>query len=253
MTGQSAFRAALLDPDCAVPEGLIDGKGRPTTKRFNVYRNNVTVALVDALRTAFPVIAKLLGDANFDRLAPIYVRAHPPTSPLMMHYGTEMPAFLEGFEPLAHIGYLPDVARLELALRRSYHAADATPLDPARLAELPPEDLMAATLRLSPAVELIRSDWPLYDIWRFNTQGDAPKPEPGAQPTLITRAQFDPHPHALDPAAAAWVAAVQDGAPLSDAQGAATAHNAEFDLAPLLTLLMQNGALCDLKTPKEQP
>ncbi len=251
MTRQSVFRAALLDPDRAVPEGLTDGNGHPTTKRFNVYRNNVTVALVEALRTAFPVIVKLLGDVNFDRLAPLYVRAHPPRTPLMMHYGADMPAFLEGFEPLAHIGSLPDVARLELALRRSYHAADATPLDPARLATMAPEALMVATLCLAPAVQLVPSDWPLFDIWRFNTEDGASKPQPGAQPVLITRAEFDPEPHPLDAASAAWITAVQSGAPLSDAQDAALAHDPEFDLAPLLTLLIQHGALCDITTPKD--
>ncbi|MEL7093086.1 MAG: DNA-binding domain-containing protein [Pseudomonadota bacterium] len=252
MPTQQEFRAALLDPDHAVPDGLIDGTGAPTVKRFNVYRNNVTVALIEALRTAFPVLRKLLGDANFDQLAPLYARAHPPKSPLMMHYGAELPGFLAGLEPLAHIPYLADVARLELGMRRSYHAADAPALAAERLAEVPPEALMHAVLQLAPAVQLIPSRWPLYDIWRYNTVNDAPKPQAVAQPVLITRVEFDPAPHALTPAQAAWIAAKQGGADLQQAQDAAAEIDPGFDLTPLLGLLLAQGALTDITLPKDQ-
>ncbi|WP_299687482.1 DNA-binding domain-containing protein [uncultured Tateyamaria sp.] len=250
-TRQSQFRAALLDPAAPVPDGLTDGAGAPTVKRFDVYRNNVTVALIDALRTAFPVLRKLLGDANFDPLARVYARAHPPRSPLMMHYGQDMPAFLDGFAPLKHLGYLPDVARLELALRRSYHAADSAALDAQVLAACPPETLMGSCLQLAPAVQLIPSPWPLFDIWRYNTVAGAPKPQATAQSVLITRAGFDPEPHALTAAQYAWLHACQTGANLTEAQDSASATDPAFDLAPLLGLLLQHGALTTLTTPKD--
>ena len=248
---QSQFRAALLDPSAAVPAGLQDGAGRPTIKRFNVYRNNVTVALIDALRTAFPVLHKLIGAQNFDQLAQRFVRAHPPASPLMMHYGAMMPAYLDDFPPLAHIGYLPDVARLELAMRRSYHAADAPSFDAARLGALAPEVLMASTLQVAAPVELIASPWPLVDIWRFNMIDGAAKPRAIAQSALITRAEFDPAPHALDPAQTEWMRCILSSATLATAQDAACAKAADFDLAPLLGLLIQHNAITDITTPKE--
>ncbi|WP_415403655.1 putative DNA-binding domain-containing protein [Tateyamaria sp. SN3-11] len=248
---QSQFRAALLDPDHPVPPGLTNGSGQPTTKRFNVYRNNVTVALTEALRSAFPILAKLIGTENFDHLARLFARTHPPTSPLMMHYGVEMPTFLDGFAPLAHIGYLSDVARLELAMRRSYHAADATPFDATRLGSVAPEVLMASRLHLAPSVQLIPSAWPLYDIWRFNTVSGADKPRAIAQPVLITRAEFDPVPHGITPAQAAWISATMNDATLANAQDAASALAPDFDLSALLTLLIQHGGITDFTTPKD--
>ena len=248
---QSQLRAALLDPTQAVPTGLTDGAGKPTQKRFDVYRNNVTVALRDALRTGFPVLCKLLGDQRFDQLATLFARAHPPKTPLMMHYGDEMPKFLAEFSPLAHIGYLADVARLELAMRRAYHAADAHPIAPEELRSLAPEQLLTATLTLAPAVQIIASDWPLFDIWQFNMIMGAAKPRAIKQSVLITRLAFDPQPHPLDVAQAAWIMAVHDGATVENAQEAALSIDPEFDLGPLLGLLFQQGALAKITPSKD--
>ena len=79
-------------------------------------------------------------------LAGIFLRAHPPTSPLLMFYGDKFPDFLAGMSQLSHIGYLPDVARLEQRMRLSYHAADTATIDPAALGALSPEALMEAAM-----------------------------------------------------------------------------------------------------------
>ncbi|WP_299150436.1 DNA-binding domain-containing protein [uncultured Tateyamaria sp.] len=250
-TDQTQFRTALLDPTQPVPDGLTDGAGQPTTKRFAVYRNNVTVALTEALKTAFPVLVSLLGRQNFDQLARLFVRAHPPTSPLMIHYGAHMPAFLSGFAPLSHIKYLSDVARLELALRQSYHAADVTPFDGRKLGTFEAHQIVASTLTLAPAATVIPTVWPLFDIWRYTTQSGAPKPRAIAQPILITRVEFDPEPHALTPAQAAWLSHVTGGATLGAAQDSAMAIDPGFDLFTLLTLLIQNNAIANFTTPKD--
>ena len=114
--GQDSFRAALLDPLAPVPDRLSDGQTRPVGRRFNVYRNNVAVSLTEALHTGFPIIARLLGAENMDGLAGAFLRAHPPDSPVMLRYGDALPGFIESQRQLDHLGYLSDVARLELAL-----------------------------------------------------------------------------------------------------------------------------------------
>ena len=248
MSLQATFRHALLDPGAPVPEDLRDGHGGPAGRRFSVYRNNVAVSLTEALRTAFPVLRKLLGPGTFDRLAGLYLRAHPPRSPLMMFYGADMPGFLETFAPLRHVGYLPDVARLENALRHSYHAADAAPLAADALGDLGAEKLAGARLRLAPAVGLVASNWPLFDIWRFNSEDAAPKPRAIAQPVLVTRPDYDPRPHPLSSAEALFLAAVMEGRPLSQAVELADADLPDFDPGLLLARLVADHAITDLKT-----
>ena len=237
---QTEFCAALLNADAPVPTGLLDGAGAPAGRRYAVYRNNVIVSLIEAMKLAFPTVRALLGQQNFDSLAPIFVRAHPPASPLMMHYGINFPTFLEGFKPLAHLGYLGDVARLDLAIRASYHAADAAPFDPSVLQQ-PPETLAVMHLTCAPATRLLRSRWPLYDLWRRATQADAPKPRALGQAVLITRPEFDPAVHLLPTGAATWLIALETQ---NIGTAVETAAAPDFDFGATLTLALHSRAFC---------
>lgn len=239
---QEQFRAALLDVAAPVPEGLLDGAGAPAGRRYGVYRNNVTHSLIEAMKLAFPTVRTLLGTQNFDTLMPAFVRAHPPRSPVLMHYGSNFPTFLEEFEPLKHLGYLGDVARLDLAMRRSYHAADAAAFDPGVLQQ-PPEILSEIYLHLAPATIVMRSRWPLFDLWRRTRDASGPAPRAAGQAILITRSEFDPDVHLLPTGAATWLTALTTQ-PVGAAIERATAAAPDFDFAATLTLALHSNAFC---------
>jgi hypothetical protein len=245
---QTEFREAIFDGARDRPEGLSDSEGHIAGRRFDVYRNNVAVSLSDALATGFPTIAKLIGTENFKAISGVFLRQTPPSSPMMIHYGAEFPVFLESFEPLAHLGYLADVARLELALRQSYHAADATSVNPDALAALPPERLTELVMKFAPAVSLLRSPWPVHAIWAFNMQ-DGPKPQAIAQDVIILRPGFDPEPHALAPGGYAFITALMVGGTLGAAAAVATDEAPDFDLSATLGLLLAGNALTSIDLP----
>ena len=183
-------------------------------------------------------------------MAAVFCLAHPPNSPLMTHFGSDLPAFLDAAPQLAHIGYLGDIARLELAMRQSYHAADAKPIDPALLGQMPPETLVQSYLGFAPATRVLRSKWPIYDIWRFNSEENAPKPKAGAQDVLVARPEFDPEPHVLPLGGADWIARINEGATIGDALAATQNVLPEFDLGATLGVLLQSQSITHLSTEK---
>lgn len=240
---QSTFMDSVLDPQAAVPQGLCNPDGTPASKRFNIYRNNVAVGLTEALETAFPILRKLVGDNFFRAMSGVYLRKHPPKSPLMMFYGDAMPAFLRRFEPAKSVPYLPDIAALELALRHAYHAADATPIDASALAALTADALMTTRLRIAPAVQIITSDYPIHAIYRANTAVDAPRPVMQPEAVLITRPGFDPELHLINAAAANCITGLKAGQSLG--QTMATAGDT-LDLGATLGLLLAQGAVTEI-------
>lgn len=243
---QSQFRAGLFNPDLPAPEGLTNPDGAQASKRFDVYRNNMAVGLADALENAFPVVQKLVGDEFFRAMAGVYLRAQPPRSPLMMFYGEKMPMFLERFEPAQSLPYLPDIARLELAMRHAYHAADAAPISGDDLAAIPADDLMATRFTLAPAVQILRSNHPVHGIYRVNTTPDAPRPVQGAECVLITRPAYDPVPHLITAQTADFLEALGKGQPLGVAMSLA---GTGLDLGAILGLLLSQNAITELKGP----
>lgn len=238
------FAPALLDPSLATPPGLNDARGGPAGRRFAVYRNNVVVSLTDAIATGFPVILKLVGEDFFRAMAGVFVRAHPPESPVLAQYGAAFPGFLEAFEPVAHLPYLADVARLEFALREAYHAADATPVAPDALAH---PRLMEARLRLAPATRLVASPYPIHAIWRANTEVGAPPAKGGAETVLVTRPDWDPWPRLIAPASARLVSTLIEGLSFAEAIEAA---GEDIDLAAALTLLLDTRSIIAIEVPE---
>ena len=248
---QDAFRAALLDPGRPAPSGLRDGAGRAAGARFDVYRNNVAASLIEALEAGFPALRTLLGAARFRALALSFLRAHPPRDPRLMVYGADLPGFLEGFAPLARFGWAADLARLEMALREAYHAADAAPVDADTLGALPAEALAGARLRLAPALRLVVSRWPVAAL-HAHALGHGPRPAAGGEELLVTRPGFDPVTQVLPPGGAAAVAALAAGRTLAAAQEAGLGADARFDLGPVLAALLGGGAIAGLLPHEEE-
>jgi len=239
---QAEFADALLNPDIAAPNGLVDPNGRPAGKRFDVYRNNVMFSLLNAMQIAFPVIHKLLGDSLFKTISATYVRTYPPRSPILMLYGEDFPAFLTGNRQTQHLPYLGDVARLELARRHSYHAADIPPITPEKLADLSPEDLLGIRLTLSPMIQIVTSNYPILSIWRMHMMQARLRIDVHGETVIVSRPALDVEMHKLDAPTYGFLTQLKDKS-LGDAYDAAIEIDKGFDLSQVIGLLLSQNII----------
>ncbi|NPT34601.1 HvfC/BufC N-terminal domain-containing protein [Paraburkholderia xenovorans] len=234
---QRNFAAALLEPDMPVPVGLIGPDQEPAEKRFNVYRNNVVAGLVEALKAAFPAVCRIVGDEFFAAMARVYVALEPPKSPIMLDYGETFPDFVGTFEAAKSVPYLPDVARLERAWVEAYHAAEAPPTHPAVFATIDSRRLAQVGLTLHPSLRVVRSSFPIVQIWLMNIDGGVPTAMDicsGGDNALVVRPLAEVEVRRVPAGAASFILALAAGAPVADATTLALRDDSDFDLAGAL-------------------
>jgi putative DNA-binding protein len=162
---QSAMRSRLLDEASPVADALLSEMLSPAD-RVSIYRNTSRIALTNALRLNYPAVQRLVGEDFFAATADIFIANEPPRMAWLDFYGVEFPKFLEGFAPAASLRYLPDIARLERAVSRALHAADAERLAPARLANTAIADHARVSFVPHPTIGLLSSHYPVDAIWR---------------------------------------------------------------------------------------
>jgi hypothetical protein len=229
---ETAFAGALLDPEAPIPDSVTAHRTQTLTRRFAVHRNNVVVGLVNALKARFPVVEKIVGKEFFAAMARAFVTRQPPRSPVLMTYGDEFAGFIAAFAPAREVAYLADVARLEAARTRAYHAADATPLDARSFAALDPSAVGHCRIVLHPSLEIVRSPHPIVAIWEMNSGARelAPIAPWSGEDALVVRPYLDVDVRALPPGGAVFLLALGEGRTVREAADIALADNPKFDL-----------------------
>ncbi len=236
---QDEFAEALLSATTPVPSCLKGSGIRRADRRFAVYRNNVAASLIEALGARFPVVKRLVGDAFFSAMAHAFVLREPPFSPLLIHYGETFAAFIAEFDEAKPLPYLADVARLEYARGRAYHAADAEPLPRAAFASLPAGRVGAVRVTLHPSVGIVASAYPVLSIWEVN-QATAVKPVShwGPEAALVARPFLEVETRRIGAGTDIFLAALQVGSTIAEAVEMATAAASDFNASDGLAVLI---------------
>jgi hypothetical protein len=243
-----AFAAALLDPDRETPALVRAPGGKTATRRYNVYRNNVTASLIDALAAIYPAVQRITGVDFFRAMARFHVRATPPISPLLFEYGRHFPDFIERYEHASAMPWLADTARVERAWLDAYHAADAKLLSPTALAAVAAEKLGGLAFSAHPATRIVRSRFSAVTIFAANRNNepvgriDAGLPEDA----LITRPDADVVVRHLPPGGAVFLIELMSGRTLGEAAGSALDAAPSFDVASNIAGMIEAGAFTAL-------
>lgn len=239
----TAFAPGLTNPELATPEGIVAAHGKGVVKRYNVYRNNVTVSLIDALTAIYPAVQRITGVDFFRAMARFHVRATPPASPLLFEYGRDFPSFIETYEYARDMPWLADTARIERAWLDAYHAADVEPLAAEAFASVDPGALAQVRFVPHPAARIVRSRYPAVAIFAMNR---APGPvtslqSSDAEDALVTRPGDDVIVSRLPAGGAAFLVALIEGVPLGAAAQAAFEESDTFDLPANLAAMISAG------------
>jgi Putative DNA-binding domain len=239
----AAFAHGLTDPACATPVDVVGPRGKAAIKRYNVYRNNVTVSLINALAATYPAVQRITGVEFFRAMARFHIRATPPTSPLLFEYGREFPAFIEEYEHAQDMPWLADAARIERAWLDAYHAADVPPLTPEVLAAVPSDRLGDVVFTAHPAACIVRSIYPAVAIFAMNrVEGPiTPLRSSAAEDALITRPDMEVAVRLLPPGGAGFLKALIDGETLGAAAATAIAETPSFDLPANIAGMIEAG------------
>ena len=251
---QADFAGALLDPALACPAGLKAWNGSDPSARLAVHRNNVVSSLIDALADGFPVVQELVGVEFFRAMAAVFVRQTPPRSRVLADYGQDFASFIEQFAPARSVAYLADMARLERARVRSYHAADAAMVtrESFGIAMDCGDRVGDLLLVLHPSVSIVRSPYAVVSIWSAHQDNgnlgsiDIDRPEDA----VILRMGLDVLVLNAMPGSAEFITALLDGSCLGDASGTGQASVPGFDLSAALALLVRHGALTSIRLPE---
>ena len=246
---QDEFAAALMNPHLPAPRRVIDPMGEPSQKRFGVYRNNVVLGLVEALREVFPVACRIVGSEFFDAVARLYALRNPPQSPILLDYGVGFAEFVEAFEPADGVPYLGDVCRIEKAWLEAYHASEAEPASWEVLNRVSTGGTSRVHLALHPSLRVVRSRFPALTIWSSNIEGGIPIPvafDAGGEDVLIARPQASVEVRGLSRGEMEFIQALLQSATISSAAERAQASEPTFSLSAALEGLVAAGLVVDV-------
>lgn len=241
---QGTFAKALLNPEETTPPGLQDHHGRPTLKRFAIYRNNVVAGLIEALKASFPVVCRIVGEEFFKAMARVHVVQHPPQSPVLLEYGGTFAAFVDGFGPASSLPYLGDVARIERAWLEAYHAPEARPVPVSTLVSISLEGPSSIGFHLHPSLRLIRSEFPAFTIWSTNIEGRTPIAvdiEAGGENVLVSRPAACVEIRPVSDGGMNFIRSIADGKSVAEATTIARTIDCKFDPSAMLAAMIEAG------------
>ncbi|MEQ9465081.1 MAG: putative DNA-binding domain-containing protein [Haliea sp.] len=146
--------------------GIDDAGSRPLTswrQGLSIYRRNVVAVAEAALAVSFPVLYRLMEQADFRALSVALLRAHPPVAGDWGEWGAELPTLLAATSAGRQFRFLAPMARLDWQTHRSARAAD-NQFDPASLALLTDPGIDRVGITLAAHVGLLESMYPLLEI-----------------------------------------------------------------------------------------
>lgn len=154
---KNRIRSYFLDPQYPDPHNGL-----------KVYRGNLVFGLIGAMKETYVFTRVLLGDNNFNFFCRDFLYQNPSRDSDLIQYGEGFGEFLATRTEIAHLAFIPEVARLEWALERAFYAKPELSFT----GELP-ENWKESKPRFKNSVLLVQSQYKVHEAWiNFTEKGE---------------------------------------------------------------------------------
>lgn len=213
---------------------------------FAVYRNNSTMAAIEALAGAYPTVHKILGEFGFRQMAVNFFRSSPPESPVLAEYGARVVDRAGLHRLSARFPYLADVARIDRMLVEAHLANEALEgagLDPAQIAGA---EWAAVTAVLHPATRFRWFTTPAPSAWialRHSATRDVAAPPRRSEGILLTRPNGAVEATLIDRVEFLFLDGLAQGHSVADAALGAAQEQPGANIGNAFKRLLDSGAI----------
>jgi len=202
--------------------------------RIEAHRGNYKMSTQSAIISAYPIVARLVGDEYISRLAQKFVEEFPPKAATLTQYGDEFSEFLRKFPPVQKdLPWLSAVAELDRAWFMAYAAKDESALQAKDLQGKAALALPILAPGLTASVNLLRFTVPAYSIWRTNKQDEEVKSinlKAGAEWAVVWRKNNQVNHQSISQAEYVFLTDIEGDLSFANAYAEAVKYDQKFDL-----------------------
>jgi hypothetical protein len=184
------FQALVLDGTQGFEDEVAGTERVPRAVRLAIYADAYRSRLAEVLENNFPMLARFLGQRQFDELARAYVARYRSRSFSVRWYGDSLEEMLAANDPWRGQPVLAELARWEWTMAHAFDAANADPASAAALSAHAPEAWGELTFAFQASVRLLSMATNAPPIWRALSREESPPPpavENSARDWLIWR------------------------------------------------------------------
>jgi putative DNA-binding protein len=182
---RSLVADAARDPEAVV----LPSRQLTSIERLGIYAHMYFARLVEVMEGEYPTTRQLLGEQAFAAACRRYIAKHPSRTRTLNSLSAWFPDFLAKTLPrTARNGLAADVARIERAMEDVFDAPRAEPMTAAQFAAIGAGDRNRATLRVTPALVLLKLRYPANSFMTALRRGGKPRPpRPRATHVIVFR------------------------------------------------------------------
>ena len=239
---QKDFAQAILTGDSSGVREKLELPDDIKGIRFSTYPNGYFSSYTKVLAADHKTVAKIMGEENFQMMAAVYVKDNPAHSGDLNEYGHKFPDFIEQMDSVHD--FMADIARLDRLKIICDNSVNSEPMDPASMANLPPEDLPNLKLPLLQNAHFLSSQYNIRPFFEREGIEDIGIEEIREKTShaIVFRPYYEVKVLWLEGDVYEFFQALKDGSTIEDAYTAAAGLNEQFDLQKTL----ETGILNDL-------